>query len=262
MPDPLRMHVRPRLGEATLVLAFEGWNDAGEAASGAVQFLMDALRAARLAEIDPEEYYDFTVHRPEVHVDEDGLRRIAWPSFEFRFAALSGEHELVLGVGGEPHLRWRSFSDQVVRLAHGLGIRRVVLLGAFLADVLYSRPVVVSGFGHPPELIEGLGVDGTRYEGPTGIVGVLAERLRQEGASVVSLWAGLPHYITVSPNPRGALALVQMLARLLPLKVDPGPLEQASAAFEAEISQLVASDPALAEYVKELKRRDMGTLVR
>ena len=260
MPDPLRLHVRPRLTRPTLVLAFEGWNDAGESASGALRYLSEQLHAAPLAEIDPEEFYDFTVRRPHVAVGDGGLRRIDWPVFEFRYAALPGERELVLGVGGEPHLRWRGFCDQVARLVRELAVGRVVLLGAFLADVLYSRPVGVSGFSEPRELLEGLEVSGTGYEGPTGIVGVLGERLRREGTSVASLWAGLPHYISVSPNPRGSLALLRSLARLLELPVDTEPLEVEVAQFEQEVSQLVASDPALAEYVKELKRREMGTV--
>ncbi len=258
MSDALRLHVQPTLEDASLVLAFDGWNDAGEAATGAVSFLSDAFRCVPLAEIDPEEYYDFTVRRPELHADGEAHRRIEWPSYRFRFAALPGGRELVVGFGAEPHLRWRSFGDQVVRLIEVVRVRRVVLLGAFLADVLYSRPVRVSGSASRPGTIEGLAVDATGYEGPTGIVGVLGERLRRLGVEVVSLWAGLPHYITVSPNPRGALALVEKIGCCLTLPVELEPLERASEEFEQEVSQLVAADPALAEYVKELKRREFA----
>jgi hypothetical protein len=258
MADPLRFEVQPVLADGSLVLAFDGWNDAGEAATGAVAFLSEALHAAPLAEIDPEEYYDFTVRRPSVRLDGGRARRLEWPSYRFRFGALPGRTELVLGLGAEPHLRWRSFCDQVVRVVRALGLRRAVLLGGFLADVLYSRPVRVTGFATRPEPLDRLGVEPSGYEGPTGIVGVLAERLRREGVEVVSLWVGLPHYIAVTPNPRGALALVQKVGELLDLPLDPGPLERAAAEFEQQVSKLVASDPALAEYVKELKRREFA----
>jgi hypothetical protein len=258
MSDPLRFEVQPSLVDATLVLAFDGWNDAGEAATSAVSFLADALHAAPLADIDAEEYYDFTVRRPTVRLDAASGRRLEWPSYRFRFGALPGRAELVLGSGAEPHLRWRSFCEQVVRVVEGLGLHRVVLLGAFLADVLYSRPVRVSGFATRPERLEHLGVEPSGYEGPTGIVGVLAERLRRQGVEVVSLWVGLPHYIAVTPNPRGALALVEKVAELLDLPLDAAPLERAALEFEEQISKLVASDPALVDYVKELKRREFA----
>ena len=258
MPDPLRLHVEPSLRDPSLVLSFEGWNDAGEAASGAAEFLARSLGAVPLADIDCEEYYDFTVCRPLVRLDEGRVRRIDWPHYEFRFGTVPERCEVVIGLGPEPHLRWRSFCDHVVRLVERLRVRRVVLLGAFLADVLYSRPVRVSGFASRPGCMERLGVEPSGYEGPTGIVGVLAERLRGPGVEVVSLWAGLPHYITVSPNPRGALALVQTAAELLDLPVDREPLERSAADFEQQVSKLVASDPALSEYVKELKRREFA----
>ena len=258
MVDPLRMQVQPKLANASLVLAFDGWNDAGEAATGAVRFLSESLAAAPLAEIDPEEYYDFTVRRPVVRLDQGTMRRIEWPSFDFRFGSIPERCELVTGVGAEPHLRWRGFCDQVIRLARSVDVKRVVLLGSFLADVLYTRPVRVSGFASSPELVAKLTIEPTGYEGPTGIVGVLADLLKIEGFEVVSLWAGLPHYISVSPNPRGSLALVQAVTELLQFPVDRSPLESAAAEFEQQISKLVASDPALADYVKELKRREFA----
>ena len=258
MGGELRLEVMPALGAPSLLLAFEGWNDAGESASGAVRYLADALAGAPLGHVDPERYYDFTVQRPEVRLDAGGVRRIEWPAYAFRYAVVPGRCELVTGVGAEPHLAWRSFCDEIVELARRVQARRVVLLGAFLADVLYSRPVRISGFasdgGLPPELA----VQPTGYEGPTGIVGVLASRLSDEGFATASLWAGLPHYIGVSPNPRGTLALVQKTSQLLDLPIDQQPLERQAAEFEARVSQLVASDPALAEYVRELKKREFA----
>ena len=258
MSDPLQMQVRPELRDPALVLAFEGWNDAGEAATRAVRYLGESLQMVSLARIDPEEFYDFTVHRPLVRLDEGSVRRIEWPSFEFQFGSLASGCEIVIGVGAEPHLRWRTFCDQVMRLAGDLGVRRVVLLGAFLADVLYSRPVRVTGFASAPELMEHFSIEPTGYEGPTGIVGVLASRMRDAGVETVSLWAGLPHYIAATPNARGVLALVHKVTQVLGFRVDEGPLQRSAAEFEGRIAELVASDPALAEYVKDLKRREFA----
>lgn len=258
MADALRMHVQPTLDEPTLILAFDGWNDAGDSATGAARFIGEALHMVPLAEIDPEEYYDFTVRRPCVRVEDDGVRNVEWPAFEFRFGSLPGRLDAIIGVGGEPHLRWRSYCDQVMTLARDLGVKQVLLLGAYLADVLYSLPVQLTGFASPPGLLTAHGVEPTGYEGPTGIVGVLADRFRRAGIPVVSLWAGLPHYISATPNPRGSLALLQKAMEILGLPLDLSPVEQSAAEFETQISKLVASDPALSEYVKELKRRDFA----
>jgi predicted ATP-grasp superfamily ATP-dependent carboligase len=258
MSDPLQMQVRPELRDPVLILAFEGWNDAGEAATRAVRYLGESFQMVSLARIDPEEFYDFTVQRPLVRLDEGSVRRIEWPSFEFQFGSLTSGSEIVIGVGAEPHLRWRSFCDQVMRLVSDLGVRRVVLLGAYLADVLYSLPVRVTGFASEPELMERFSIDPTGYEGPTGIVGVLASRMQEAELETVSLWAGLPHYIAATPNSRGVLALAQKLTQVLDFRVDEGPLQRAAADFEERIAEIVASDPALAEYVKDLKRREFA----
>jgi PAC2 family len=256
--DVLRCHVQPDLHDASLLLAFEGWNDAGEAASSAARFFSDAVQGAPLAELDPEEFYDFTVNRPRVLQEQGKDRRIEWPSVEFRYGALCDERALVVGVGPEPHLRWRRFTEEVLGLARRCKVRRAVLLGAFLADVVYSRPVRVSGSSSVPETAVHLALEPSGYEGPTGIVGVLAEGLRGEGVEVVSLWAGLPHYIEASPNPRGALALVQKASSFLRMPVDETPLRDAAAEFEEHVSALVASDPALSEYVRALKKREFA----
>lgn len=258
MADALHLHVVPVLSGPVLVLAFDGWNDAGDSATTALRFIGDGLPMAPLAEIDPEEYYDFTVSRPTVRLGEDRVRQIEWPSFRFEYGSLQDRCDLILGIGGEPHLRWRSFCDDLLDLIDHLGVARVITLGAYLADVLYSRPVRVSGFAHPVETMDTLGIETSGYEGPTGIVGVLADRLRQRGIPVVSLWAGLPHYITVTPNPRGALALVQVLARTIDLPLDLAPLRDEAAEFEETIHQQVAANPALAEYVRELKKREFA----
>lgn len=258
MEDALQLTVEPRMEAPTLLLAFDGWNDAGESATGAVHYLDQALRTAPLGEIDGETYYDFTVRRPNLKLAGPGGRRIEWPSYAFRFGEVTGRCELITGTGAEPHLRWRSFCRQVSEVVNRLAVRRVVLLGAYLADVLYSLPVRVTGTGEPPHHLENIAVEASGYEGPTGIVGVLAERFREEGIETLSLWAGLPHYISVTPNPRGTLALVQKVCGLLDLPVDHSPLEQAAAEFETQVSRIVAEDPALAEYVRQLKRREFA----
>jgi hypothetical protein len=255
--EVFRFHVQPSLGDTSLLLAFEGWNDAGEAASAAARFFSDAVPGAPLAELDPEEFYDFTVNRPRVAL-QSGVRTLAWPTVEFRYGSSADGRGLVVGVGPEPHLRWRRFTDEVLDLARRCRVKRAVLLGAFLADVVYSRPVRVSGFSSTPDRIDSLALEVSTYEGPTGIVGVLADQLAAVGIEVVSLWAALPHYIEASPNPRGALALVQKAKHYLALPVDDAPLQQSAAEFEQRVSALVASDPALTEYVRALKKREFA----
>jgi len=252
------MHVIPVLRDAPLVVAFEGWNDAGEAASAAVRFVDQAIQSVPLAEIAGEEFLDYTVHRPSVRLTDEDARVIEWPTTEFRYGSVDATRELVIGLGVEPHLRWQHYVDLIAELIARLRIRQVVLLGAFVADVVYSRPVGVTGFASRPERLADLGVVPSRYEGPTGIVGVLADRVRRDDVEVTSLWAALPHYINAAPNPRGALALVQSLTALLGIKLDEEPLRREAAAFEQRISSLVAADPELSEYVRQLKRREFA----
>jgi hypothetical protein len=256
--DPLRLHVEPKLRDAPLLIAFEGWNDAGEAASSALRYVESAIRSVPLADIDCEEFFDFTVQRPRVRMGEEGARSVDWPVTRFRYGSIDTSREVVIGIGVEPHSRWRSYCDVVAGLVARIGVGRAVLLGAYLADVVYSRPVNVTGYATVPGVLERLGVPPSGYEGPTGIVGVLAERLRRDGVEVVSLWAGLPHYISASPNPRGALALLQKLMTLLDIKLDLEPLQREAAAFEQKISAIVAADPELLEYVRQLKRREFA----
>ncbi len=241
-----------------MVLAFEGWNDAGEAASRAARYISESISSVPLAEIDGEEFLDFTVQRPSVRTDPAMGRVIDWPSLRFQFGSLDSSRELVVGIGVEPHLHWRRFTEAIAALVEKLGVRQVVLLGAYVADVVYSLPVGVSGFSTRPELLEELNVEPSPYQGPTGIVGVLADRLGRTGIEVTSLWAGLPNYINVSPNPRGSLALVQKLTTHLSIKIDEEPLRSDAASYEQRISELVSADPELTEYVRELKRREFA----
>lgn len=256
MSDVLQFHVRPELTDPALVLAFKGWNDAGESASAAVRYLSEAVSSVSLAEIDPEEFFDFTVERPTVEFLKGETRRVLWPSTKFRFGTLDDSRQVVTAVGTEPHLRWRQYCDTIVELVQVLGIKRVVMLGSYLADVVYSLPVGIQGFASDATLLERVAISRTGYEGPTGIIAVLADRLEREGLEVLSLWAGLPHYLNASPNPRGSLALLHTLCRHLDCKIDDGKLQEQSLAFEERIAELVDGDPELREYVKQLKRRD------
>lgn len=256
--DVLRLHVQPELRDPAMVLSFGGWNDAGESATTAVGYIDDAVRAVPLATLDPDPFYDFTVHRPVLRRSGDESLQVDWPTNVLRFGSLDGTREIVLGSGVEPHLRWRSFCDAYVNLALDLGVRRVVLMGAYLADVVYSQPVVLSGFSSDPEALPEFDVQGSSYEGPTGILGVLADRFRSEGMWVLSLWAGLPHYIEASPNPRGALALVSKVSEALDFRIDLDPLRREAAEYEEKVSRTVSEDSELTEYVRGLKKRDFA----
>lgn len=260
---PLRFHVRPALRDAALLIALEGWNDAGEAATTAVRFVANELGAAPLAEIDAEEYFDFTVRRPFSVVEDGVARGLEWPATRFGYSAarphgqLAGR-DLVTCSGVEPHLRWRDWSDHVLSLVDALGIQRVLLLGAFLGDVLYSRPVDVTGVASDAALLRELAVEPVRYAGPVGMIGVLGQRLRDRGCQVAGLWAGLPHYIEVTPNARGSLALLERGLPFLGLDIDLAPLRQAARECEERSSAMVVGDPELSEYVRELKRREFA----
>lgn len=252
------MHVEPRLEKPALILAFEGWNDAGEAATTALRFLDRAIASVPLADLDPEEFYDFSVRRPRLVQETGDRRRVEWPSNQFRFGSVDSAREIVVGIGVEPHLRWRSYCDAIVELASRVGAARVVLVGAYLADVVYSQPVALTGFASERGDLDALGVVCSGYEGPTGILGVLAERLEQAGLPYLSLWAGLPHYIDAAPNPRGALALLQKLTEYLAFRIDDASLRADAADFEQRISKVVAADSDLADYVRNLKRREFA----
>lgn len=257
--EPLVFHDRPTLRRSILVLAFSGWSDAGQSATTAVRFLAEQFRATKLASIEPEEFFDFTVVRPQVRLVEGMHRSIEWTTMEFHAAAVPATpHDYIFGWGPEPHLKWKTFCRALLTLAEQTGVELLVTLGGYLAEVLYSRPVPVTGFATDPERLRRIDVSGTRYEGPTGIVGVLGDAWRGAGKEHVSLWAALPHYIAALPNPRGSLALLLRLTELLQLPVDLTPLKEAAATFEQQVNDAVAKDPQLSAYVRELKKREFA----
>jgi len=255
--DPLAFESRQSLRNPVLLLAFAGWSDAGASATTAVRYLADQLLAKKFASIDPEEFYDFYRQRPVVRLNESKIREIHWPSYDFYCGAGMGvERDFILGIGAEPHLRWRTFTEIMLRFARECQVEMVVTLGAYLDEVLYTRPVPLTGFSTDPKLMAELDLVPSRYQGPTGIVGVLAEACRVAAVPHLSLWASLPHYLSVSPNPRGTLALLLRLNQWIGLRVDTSPLEKAAADFQAQINDAVNADPKLSAFVRELKKRE------
>lgn len=237
-----------------LVAAFEGWNDAGDAATTAAGHIADRLDAEPFAEIDPELFYDFSATRPLVQLDDDQTRSLVWPTNLFRASRVpSAERDLVVLLGLEPQLRWRTFADQVIAVAHGLGVERVVTLGALLADVPHSRPVEVYGSTDDPDLSGELELSPPTYEGPTGIVGILSAACRDAGLPTASVWAAVPSYVSAAPSPKAALALVQRVCEILGSSVYVTDLEIAAAAYERQVGELVAQDEDTADYVASLE---------
>jgi proteasome assembly chaperone (PAC2) family protein len=252
------LHVsrRPTVERPVLIAAFRGWNDGGQGASLAAGYLAKAWDARRFAEIDPEGFFDFQATRPHVRLEEGFTRRIDWPEtvfFHARPHRLGRDAVLLLGV--EPNLRWRTFSGLIVDFAKDLGVELVVTLGALLADVPHTRPTPVTGSATDPDLIERLGLQASRYEGPTGIVGVLHDACKRDGIASASLWAAVPHYVSLAPSPKAAAALCERLATLLGAEIDTGELDEAADAYVRQVSEAIAADEETASYVEDLERR-------
>ncbi len=245
---------RPRLRRPVLIVAFEGWNDAADAASDAARYLQSRWGARTFATIDPEEFYDFSSTRPQARLG-DGLRReIVWPTTEFSAASLPDTpHDVVVLVGSEPQLRWRTFCSEVVGVASELRAEMVITLGALLADVAHTRPVRVTGTAADSELVASLGLERSTYEGPTGILGVLQDAFRTAEVSSASLWAAVPHYVAATPSPKATLALVQRAAGLLSTRVITADLEQRAVDYERQVTEVVATDDDVSAYVRRLE---------
>jgi proteasome assembly chaperone (PAC2) family protein len=245
---------RPVLRRPMFVIAFEGWNDAGDAATLAVDYFAEEWEARRCATIDPEDFYDFTVTRPTVRPTSDGGRVLEWPDVELLAAERPGaDHDILLLRGVEPQMRWRTFCQAVVSIVTVMQAELVVVLGALLADVPHSRPVRVSGSSTDPDLAQRVGFATSTYEGPTGIVGVLVDALRAADLPTASLWAAVPHYVHQVPSPKAALALVERTADLLGARVDPTVLRTAAVEYERQVNEQVADDVDAAAYVAQLE---------
>jgi proteasome assembly chaperone (PAC2) family protein len=246
----------PELQNAVMVTAFEGWNDAADAATDAIEALELAWDATPIGEVDPEDYYDFQVNRPSVSLVDGVNRRISWPTTRLTLAArVEGRRDIVLVRGLEPNMRWRSFCRQIVDAALRIGVVEVVNLGALLSDSPHSRPVPVTGTAVDSATARRLGLERSRYEGPTGIVGVFDDSCIQAGLPSVSLWAAVPHYVAQPPCPKATLALLRNLEDVLELPIPYGDLAEMSEAWERGVDQLAEEDSEVADYVRTLERQ-------
>ena len=241
------------LNNPVIITAFEGWNDAGEAATTAVKYFQDRFSAIKVGAIESEEFFDFTISRPVIEIPDEH-REIIWPATEILIAKMfDSKHDLVIIVGHEPQLRWRTFTEQVIEVTSLIESHMVVTLGSLLTDIPHSRPVKVFGSSDDSELAKRLNLPPTTYEGPTGIVGVINSVLREKEIPSMSLWAGVPSYVSGAHSPKAALALVERLADVLEIGISCTDLEIASAAYERQINELVAEDMDTAEYVNQLE---------
>ncbi|CAN5777328.1 PAC2 family protein [soil metagenome] len=252
--DHVRWTDRPALDRPVLIAAFEGWNDAGDAASVAAGWLRDRWAPEPLAGIDPEEFFDFTATRPHVELVDGLTRNIEWPANALTFGDGAGIDAVVL-VGTEPQLRWRTFCQQVVSVAEALDVRLVLTLGALLAEVPHTRPTSVVGTADDDDLIDRLHLARSSYQGPTGITGVLQKACSAAGLASASLWASVPAYVPGAPSPKAALALVERAADLLAVPIVATDLEIASASYERQVSEVVADDEEMTTYVERLEER-------
>jgi proteasome assembly chaperone (PAC2) family protein len=245
------------LRSPVVVAAFEGWNDAADAATAAVEHLEREWRATPLGEVDPDDYYDFQVSRPMVTLEDGMTRRIVWPTTRFSLASPPGaSRDVVLVRGLEPNMRWRGFCAEIVGACAELDIELVVTLGALLADAPHTRPVPVSGTASDAETAARLGLDRSRYEGPTGIVGVLHDSCRYVDLPSVSLWAAVPHYVASPPCPKATVALLRRVEDLLDVGIPLGELEDEARAWEASVDELTSDDQEIVEYVRSLEQRE------
>lgn len=252
----------PVLVDPVMVCAFEGWNDAGDAASGAVAHLIDAWDAQPLADLDSEEYYDYQVNRPTIAFDDNGVRQLTWPTTRLYVARIPlSSRDVVLVHGIEPNMKWQQFVREVLGLAAELDVRMVVTMGALLSDSPHTRPVPVTGTATDVSLCTDLGLEASHYEGPTGIVGVIQEACGRFGIPALSLWAAVPHYVAQPPCPKATLALVRRIEDLLDVPVPLGDLPDEAHAWELGVNDLAEEDEEIAEYVHQLEEaRDTADL--
>ena len=261
MASPLTIHELPEgLRRPVLIMAFAGWNDASEAATIAARYLAQAWSAEKFATIDPEEFYHFGLSRPHVRFKAESQteREIIWPVTEFSVThAPELSRDVIVGLAIEPHLKWKTYCGLVLELARRCRVSLVLTLGALLAEVAHTKPVRLVGGASDPELAAMLGIRPTRYEGPTGIVGVLNTACREQGIPTSSLWANVPHYISGTENPKAALALIQRVVEFLRARVDLSELEEAAKQFERNLAEIVAQNAKVAAYVERLEARSV-----
>jgi proteasome assembly chaperone (PAC2) family protein len=238
-----------------MISAFEGWNDAGEAATGAIEHLLKCWTHHKLATFDSEDYYDYQVNRPQIKVDEKVVREIIWPStqvYEVKTPNLANDFLIVRGI--EPSMRWRSFVGELLDLADDYEVSTSIALGALLADTPHTRDITVTGSGAHPEVAQRLGVEISRYEGPTGIIGILQDAAHRRDIDAISLWASVPHYVSTPPSPKASLALVNALEDYLEVSIPQGDLPERAKSWEEQVNQLAAEDSEVGDYVRQLEK--------
>lgn len=244
-----------------MVIAFSGWNDAGEAATGAASHLLASwtdpstdVVPELIADVDAEEFYDFQVNRPMVYIDDSSIRTLTWPGTQvFGLRTLELDHDFVVIRGVEPSMKWKTFAANILDLADDLEVDMVITMGSMLADTPHTRPITVSGSGAHPEIARRLGVEISKYEGPTGILGVIQDACVRRGIDAISLWAAIPHYASNSPSPKATLALINALEDFLELSLPQGELLKESLEWEEEVTEMAKEDGDVAEYVKALE---------
>jgi len=257
----MEIHQIPLLREPIMIVAFSGWNDAAEAASGAVEHLLSGWRDKNddvipelIAEVESEDYYDFQVNRPVVSIDESEIRSLTWPTTQvFGMAIPSMNRDLVIVTGVEPSMKWKSFTSDLLDLADDLEVSLIVSLGSLLADTPHTRPISVTGTGAHPSIANRLGVSVSKYEGPTGILGIIQDGCMRRGIDAISLWAAVPHYASNAPSPKATLALINTLEEFLDIKIPLSDLPDRADAWEREVNDLAADDSEIADYVKALE---------
>ena len=271
----MEIHKIPALRNPVMLIAFSGWNDAAEAATGAASHILGAWTGAEhaindqvgvvpelIADIDPEEFYDFQVNRPIVDIDESQIRSLTWPGTQiFGLATPNFDFDFIIVRGVEPSMKWKTFTHDLLDLADDLEVQTIITLGSMLADAPHSRPITVTGSGAHPELAKRLGVEVSRYEGPTGILGVIADACLRRGLDAVSLWAAIPHYASNSPSPKATLALINALEDFLEISLPQGDLHADSLEWESEVDELAREDSDVAEYVKALEESKDSALL-
>jgi len=257
----VEIHNIPLLRDPVMIIAFTGWNDAAEGASGALEHLLSAWREKDddvvpqlIADVEAEEFYDFQVNRPKVSIDDSSIRSITWPGTQvFGLAIPSMKRDLVIVTGVEPSMRWKRFTSDLLDLADDLEVSLVVTLGSLLADSPHTRPITVTGTASHPNIADRLGVSISKYEGPTGILGIIQDGCMRRGIDAISLWAAVPHYASNSPSPKASLALINSLEDFLDISIPLGSLQIDSDEWEKSVDELAAEDNDVADYVKALE---------
>jgi proteasome assembly chaperone (PAC2) family protein len=259
----MEIHEIPSLRSPIMVIAFGGWSDAGEAATGVINHLLSTLsgdisleefQPAPIAEVDSEDYYDFQVNRPLIFVDGSMIRSLTWPGVQiFGVRNPAGERDFVLVRGVEPSMRWRGFATELLDLADDLEVELVITLGSMLADTPHTRAIPVSGTGAHPDIAQRLGVEVSRYEGPTGILAVIQDGCVRRGIDAVALWAAVPHYANATPSPKATLALVNGLEDFLEISLPQGELPELARKWEESVTEMVKEDSDIEEYIKTLE---------